>query len=519
MKNLSRVLGFTYKSTPLNKLSAGALILPFFCKQKPENDLKEFDENISGAIQKALKRGDFTGKPGTAQLIHPLSGKIERIVLTGLGDKRKVTREIVRQAISAAISSLKNVQCADAAVLAPEIDSIDGKDLGQIISETAILSAYEFTQYKKNDDKKKVSLKEICVLADKKNLGAIKSGGEIGEKIALAVCLARNLANEPANVVTPATLASEAVKMARQNGVKYKILELKDMKRLGMGALLGVAKGSDEPAKFIVLEYRPKEYKVLSIKYKDKKIKDKRLGIPTIALVGKGITFDSGGISIKPSQSMDEMKYDMAGGAAVIGAMQAAAQLKLPINLIGLIPSTENLPSGTAQRPGDIVRAMNGKTIEVLNTDAEGRMILADALVYAKKYNPDAVIDFATLTGAIVVAIGEHASGLFSNNENLEQKIKRAGDVTGERVWPMPMYDEYYEQIKGDLADIRNIGGKEGGPSTAAKFLEQFTDFPWAHLDIAGTAWTTKPKPYRPKGATGVGVRLIIEFLKHWQKD
>ena len=258
MKNLSRVLGFTYKSTPLNKLSAGALILPFFCKQKPENDLKEFDENISGAIQKALKRGDFTGKPGTAQLIHPLSGKIERIVLTGLGDKRKVTREIVRQAISAAISSLKNVQCADAAVLAPEIDSIDGKDLGQIISETAILSAYEFTQYKKNDDKKKVSLKEICVLADKKNLGAIKSGGEIGEKIALAVCLARNLANEPANVVTPATLASEAVKMARQNGVKYKILELKDMKRLGMGALLGVAKGSDEPAKFIVLEYRPK---------------------------------------------------------------------------------------------------------------------------------------------------------------------------------------------------------------------------------------------------------------------
>ncbi|HLA25661.1 MAG TPA: leucyl aminopeptidase, partial [Patescibacteria group bacterium] len=423
-------------------------------------------------------------------------------------DKRKATREIVRQAVSVAINNLKTVQCADAAVLVPEIDSIDGKDLGQIVSETAILSTYEFSQYKKNDEKKKTVLKEICVLANKDNLGAIRSGGEIGEKIALAASLARDLANEPANIVTPATLANEAVKMAKQNGIKYKILEIKDMKRLGMGALLGVAKGSDEPAKFIILEYHPK-FKIQSSKFK----------IPTIVLVGKGITFDSGGISIKPSQSMDEMKYDMAGGATVIGAMQAAAQLKLPINLIGLIPSTENLPSGTAQRPGDIVRAMNGKTIEVLNTDAEGRMILADALVYAKKYNPDAVIDFATLTGAIVVAIGEHASGLFSNNEKLEKNLKKAGEDTGERVWPMPMYDEYFEQIKGDLADIKNVGGKEGGPSTAAKFLEQFTDFPWAHLDIAGTAWTTKPKPYRPKGATGVGVRLIIEFLKHWKKE
>lgn len=506
MKNLSRVLDFTYESTPLNKLSVGALILPFFHKQGLEGELEEFDKKISGAIRQALKRGDFSGKPGAVQLIHPLGGKIERIVLTGLGDKAKVSREIVRQAISVAINNLKNVQCADAAVLALDIDSINGKDLGQIISETAILSAYEFSQYKKTDEKKKIALKEISILADKENLAAIKSGGEIGEKIARAVSLARDLANEPANVVTPASLAAEAVKMAKQNGIKYKILEIKDMKRLGMGALLGVAKGSEEPAKFIILEYFSK-FKVKSSKFK----------VPTIVLVGKGITFDSGGISIKPSQSMDEMKYDMAGGATVIGAMQAAAQLKLPLRIIGLIPSTENLPSGTAQRPGDIVRAMNGKTIEVLNTDAEGRMILADALVYAKKYNPDAVIDFATLTGAIVVAIGEHASGLFSNNENVEQKIKKAGEITGERVWPMPMYDEYFEQIKGDLADIRNIGGKEGGPSTAAKFLEQFVDFPWAHLDIAGTAWTTKPKSYRPKGATGVGVRLIIEALRRWK--
>ena len=517
MKNLSRAVKFIYQSSSLDELVTDVLILPLFSsgeeKIKLSKELEIFDKSLDNMIKRVLDAKDFIGKKNSTLLLHS-SGIAKRIILAGLGEKQKISLEIARAAISAAISSLKNISAAKAAIRLFDLDSFTPEELGQAVVEAAVLSLYEFSQYKKADEKKKASLKEIRILTDKDNLGAIRSGGEIGEKIARAVCLARDLANEPANIVTPATLANEAVKMAKQNGIKYKILEIKDMKRLGMGALLGVAKGSEEPAKFIILEYTPKEYKVSSIKYKDK-----RSGISTIVLVGKGITFDSGGISIKPSQSMDEMKNDMAGGATVIGAMQAAAQLKLPINLIGLIPSTENLPSGTAQRPGDIVRAMNGKTIEVLNTDAEGRMIMADALVYAKKYNPDAVIDFATLTGAIVVAIGEHASGLFSNNENLEKNLKKAGENTGERVWPMPMYDEYFEQIKGDLADIRNIGGKEGGPSTAAKFLEQFVSFPWAHLDIAGTAWTTKPKPYRPKGATGVGVRLIIEFLKHWQKE
>ena len=510
MKNLSRAVKFIYQSSSLDELVTDVLILPLFSsgeeKIKLSKELEIFDKSLDNMIKRVLDAKDFIGKKNSTLLLHS-SGIAKRIILAGLGEKQKISLEIVRAAISAAISSLKNISAAKAAIRLFDLDSFTPEELGQAVVEAAVLSLYEFSQYKKADEKKKASLKEICILTDKDNLGAIRSGGEIGEKIARAVCLARDLANEPANIVTPATLANEAVKMAKQNGIKYKILEIKDMKRLGMGALLGVAKGSDEPAKFIILEYN-----------NIFKIQDTRYKVPTIVLVGKGITFDSGGISIKPSQSMDEMKYDMAGGATVIGAMQAAAQLKLPINLIGLIPSTENLPSGTAQRPGDIVRAMNGKTIEVLNTDAEGRMILADALVYAKKYNPDAVIDFATLTGAIVVAIGEHASGLFSNNENLEKNLKKAGEATGERVWPMPMYDEYFEQIKGDLADIRNIGGKEGGPSTAAKFLEQFVSFPWAHLDIAGTAWTTKSKPYRPKGATGVGVRLIMEFLRNWNK-
>jgi len=506
MKNLSRVPRFSYESKDLAEISADVLILPLFDKEELPKELTDFDKKINNAVKNILDAKDFSGKKNSVLLLHP-SGKAKRILLIGLGENKKISMEIIRASISNGIFALKNISAAKAAIRLSGLDSFASEELGQAVVEAAMLSLYEFTQYKKEDEKKKTYLKEICLLSEKENLSAIKKGGEAGEKIAGAVILARDLANEPANVVTPATLALEAVKMAKQNGIKHKILEIKDMKRLGMGALLGVAKGSDEPAKFIILEYN-----------NIFKIQDTRYKVPTIVLVGKGITFDSGGISIKPSQSMDEMKYDMAGGATVIGAMQAAAQLKLPINLIGLIPSTENLPSGTAQRPGDIVRAMNGKTIEVLNTDAEGRMILADALVYAKKYNPDAVIDFATLTGAIVVAIGEHASGLFSNNENLAKNLKKAGEDTGERVWPMPMYDEYFEQIKGDLADIRNIGGKEGGPSTAAKFLEQFVSFPWAHLDIAGTAWTTKSKPYRPKGATGVGVRLIMEFLRNWNK-
>ncbi|TAN57928.1 leucyl aminopeptidase [Patescibacteria group bacterium] len=505
MKNLSRVPRFSYESKNLAEISADVLILPLFDNEKLPKELTDFDKKINNAVKNILDAKDFSGKKNSVLLFHS-SGKAKRILLIGLGENKKISMETIRASISNGISALKNISAAKAAIRLSGLDSFASEDLGQAVVETVLLSLYEFTQYKKTDEKKKSYLKEICLLADKKDLSEIKKGGETGEKIARAVILARDLANEPANVVTPATLAEEAVKMAKLNGIKHKILEIKDMKRLGMGALLGVAKGSEEPAKFIILEYKPKL-----------KVKSEELKVQTIVLVGKGITFDSGGISIKPSQSMDEMKYDMAGGATVIGAMQAAAQLILPINLIGLIPSTENLPSGTAQRPGDIVRAMNGKTIEVLNTDAEGRMILADALVYAKKYNPDAVIDFATLTGAIVVAIGEHASGLFSNNENLEKNLKKAGEATGERVWPMPLYEEYFEQIKGDLADIRNIGGKEGGPSTAAKFLEQFTDFPWAHLDIAGTAWTTKPKPYRPKGATGVGVRLIIETLINWE--
>ncbi len=330
-------------------------------------------------------------------------------------------------------------------------------------------------------------------------------GAKLGEMLAQTVSLARDLGNHPGNVATPSHLAKHAADLAKAHpkSIKVKILHREDIKKENMGALLAVSQGSDEEPKFIILEYQ-----------------GGRKTAQPIVLVGKGITFDSGGISIKPSDKMEEMKYDMMGAATVMGIIRAAAELKLPVNLIGLIPATENLPSGKAIKPGDIIRSRSGKTIEIVNTDAEGRLILADALDYAKKYKPSLVIDFATLTGAIVVALGDDLIGAFANQENLIGPLKAAADLTGEKIWPMPLEKSYEEFIKSDFADLRNISSQPriGDAIHAANFLRQFVDYPWIHLDIAGTAWATREKPYRPKGATGIGIRLTIEFLKKIKK-
>jgi leucyl aminopeptidase len=275
------------------------------------------------------------------------------------------------------------------------------------------------------------------------------------------------------------------------------------MKKIGMRALLGVARGSDEPAKFIVLEYRGGMKKE-----------------SPIVLVGKGLTFDSGGISIKPSENMGEMKSDMAGGAAVMGAVMAVADLELPLNVVGLVPATENLPGGSALKPGDIIQSLSGQTIEVVNTDAEGRLILADALTYAQRFKPAAVIDLATLTGACKIALGDHVIGMLGNDSALKERIRAAGELTGERVWELPLWEDYHELIKSDVADFKNTGGRAGGAITAAVFLSKFAgDAPWVHLDIAGPAWLAKDRPYAPKGATGVGVRLLVQCLRDWKSD
>jgi leucyl aminopeptidase len=328
----------------------------------------------------------------------------------------------------------------------------------------------------------------------------VEEGARVGQIVAEAACLVRDLGNQPGNVATPTMLAQTAQRIAQQHGLRCQVLDRVQIEELGMGAFMSVARGSQEPPKFIILEH--------NADHED---------LQTLVLVGKGITFDSGGISIKPGEKMEMMKFDMSGGAAVLGTLQAVAQLDLPLHVVGLVPATENLPSGTATKPGDIVRALSGKTIEVINTDAEGRMILADALAYAQRYQPAAVIDLATLTGACVVALGHHAIGLMGNNLELIARLKEAGQASGERVWELPLWEEYHEQLKSDVADMKNVGGRPAGAITAAALLSKFAEgYPWAHLDIAGTAYTDEEKSYIPKGGTGVGVRLLVELLRNW---
>jgi leucyl aminopeptidase len=316
-----------------------------------------------------------------------------------------------------------------------------------------------------------------------------------------AVLATRDLMHHPSNTATPTFMAKVAQAMARKHKITCKVLEKKDMEKLKMGSLLGVARGSHEPPKFIVMEY------------KGGKAKDK-----PVVIVGKGVTFDTGGISLKPTVAMDEMKFDMSGGAVTIGTLQAAASLKLKVNVVGIVPATENMPGGSAIKPGDILTASNGKTIEVLNTDAEGRLILADALVYAQRYKPRALIDLATLTGAVIMALGHQAAAAIGTDAKLIQKLIDSGDATGERLWELPLYEEFEKATKSDIADLKNIAtkGVGAGTITGAAFLKPFTgDYPWVHLDIAGTAWTSNEKPYVPKGGSAYGVRLLIDYLKN----
>jgi leucyl aminopeptidase len=329
----------------------------------------------------------------------------------------------------------------------------------------------------------------------------IGDGLRAGQIISEAVTMARDLVNGPSNQVTPTVLAEKAQQIAKDRSMEIQVLEVGQAEAMGMGAFVAVAKGSQEPGKFIVLEY------------------NKGKGLDTIVLVGKGITFDSGGISIKPSENMDRMKDDMSGAAAVLTTLQAASKLQFPFHLVGLMPATENLPSGKAYKPGDILKTLSGQTVEVISTDAEGRLILSDALTYSLRYQPKAIIDLATLTGACVIALGDYAIGLFGNNEPLLKRIEEASLKTGEKVWRMPLWDEYFEYLKSDVADFRNVGTRAAGAIIGGIFLSKFVEkIPWVHLDIAGPASIEKERPYIPRGGTGVGVRLLLQLLKDWKK-
>ena len=492
---------FTASTQSPAQIKSDVLIAGVFEDEKVfEPKVKELDEKLNGEISELLESGDFEGKLKNTSLLYS-HRRIEakRIVLVGLGKKKNFNLEISRLAIAHAAPVVKKFKARSMAFCLsktlPKGTTVQTAIQTQV--ESHLLSSYTFQEFK-NLKEKITALDSIHFILNRSadRAGALK-GARLGQIIGNAVNFSRDLANQPGNHMTPKALADAAVKMAKENKIKYKILEKADLKKLGMGAFLGVNQGSSLDPKFIVLEYT-----------------GKKSARPTV-LVGKGITFDTGGISIKPSRKMEEMKFDMCGAANVLGIMKAASELKLPLNLIGLIPATENMPSGEAIKPGDIVTALNSKTIQVTNTDAEGRLILADALSYAARYKPKAVIDHATLTGAVIVALGTDYTAAMTNDEKLFSKLEKASKVSGERIWRLPLADIYREKIKSPIADIDNIGTQEGaGTITAGLILQEFVSYPWIHLDIAGTAWTTTPKPGKPVGATGEGIRLTLEFLK-----
>jgi leucyl aminopeptidase len=477
------------------------LVILFFEDEKPGIVAGRIDKALGGTITRLMKRGDFKPKPGSVHLLYP-EGCIaaERLVLAGLGKREDLDLNRLRQAAGKAAPHLRAAGAADVMISFDGI-GLDAEEAAQALTEGSLLGLYRFLKYKTNEENNgKKEIRALTIVTEKTTaMKALQAGAKTGEIIAESTAMVRDMVSSPPVDMTPAIIAAKARQLAREFGLKLQVLERSQMEKLGMGALLGVASGSAQPPKFIIVEYRRGGKK------------------PVIALVGKTITFDSGGISIKPSDGMDKMKDDMSGGAAVLGALRTAAALKLPLNIVGLLPATENMPGGSAYKPGDVLRTLSGQTIEIINTDAEGRLILSDALAYACRFKPALIVDIATLTGACRVALGQEATGMVGTDEKLKRKIREAGEKTGERVWELPLWEGYYDQIKSDIADMKNAGGRDGGVITAAALLSKFVQkYPWVHLDIAATAWTEKERPYTPKGATGIGMRLLTQFLRDY---
>ena len=460
--------------------------------------LKKFDTKTTSAINQSLK--DMEGKLGRFSII-PVPGKkpAQRILLAGIGKKENLTKDTIRNISGKIAQKARELKLKEFSIIAPPNVVIDQISSVSQIIEGSKMSLYKFDKFKAEKAEKSPDL-TIVVSKSKKISQTIKTS----EIIADGAIFTKSIANLPPNECTPSTLAGFAKIMSKKNKMKCNIISKIELKKKGFGGITAVGKGSKNEPKLIVLEHN----------------RGKRNEKP-IVLVGKAVTFDTGGISLKPGASMDEMKFDKCGGCTVLGIMKSVSELKLPINVVGIIPSVENMPGGEAYRPGDILKLYNGKTAEILNTDAEGRLILADALAYGEKqYSPKTIIDFATLTGACIVALGNNVAAIVSNNEQLTKKITESSKTTTEEIWELPLTQDYMDMIKSDVADIKNVGiGRAAGTITAAAFLKSaIEDTPWAHLDIAGVAWTqgaaTKEKPYNPKGATGFGVRLILDYLQ-----
>jgi leucyl aminopeptidase len=472
---------------------------------EPSGATGAVDKALQGAVRRLIAGGDFSGKDGTTSLLYTNEAlPAPRVLVVGLGDPAKFDLHAARKAAATAckaLAKLKGVKSAATVVHGAGAGGLQPEACGQALAEGTLLADYQPPNYKREvPEHQLVTLAVVEYGGDK--LARIEAGVRRGEAIAQGVITARDLSNEPPNVLFPVEFARRTASMSANSGLQLTVLGEEEMGDLNMNILLAVSRGSANEAQLIVLEHAPEGTEEQA----------------PLVLVGKGITFDTGGISIKPSERMEEMKHDMSGAAAVVGAMDALARLGVQRRVIGVAACVENMPDGNAFRPGDILVGMTGKSTEILSTDAEGRLILADAVAYAARFQPKAVVDLATLTGAIGIALGQQAAGLFSNDEQLQDALLTASRTSMERLWPMPMWDEYMETIKGDMAEVKNSGGRACGVSSSAKFIEHFTEgYPWAHLDIANVAWTTSEKDaLTPKGATGFGVRLLVELAESY---
>ena len=480
------------------------LLFSFEPPEQLEGPIQDVDLEWKGFISTLMKQGDFKGELYQCRLFHTHGAlPAQRVLLTGLGKKGEFDLEKWRGASSKAGQFIRDSGMKQFTFPIKKFSGLPEEELTESFVTGFLLGVYQFNKFKTLERDKIKEIEKVIILGETaEEMKLLGDGVRTGKIISESVYMARDLVNGPSNQVTPTVLAEKAHQIAKDHGMKIQVFDVNQAEAMGMGAFVAVAKGSQEPGKFIILEYNQGK------------------GLDTIALVGKGITFDSGGISIKPSENMDRMKDDMSGAAAVLAIMQAASKLQVPLHLIGIMPATENLPSGKAYKPGDVLKTLSGQTVEVISTDAEGRLILSDALAYSLRYQPKVIIDLATLTGACVVALGDYVIGLFSNDETLLKRVEGASGKTGEKVWRLPLWDEYFEYLKSDVADFRNVGTRSAGAIIGGIFLSKFVEkTPWVHLDIAGPAYIEKGKPYTPKGGTGVGVRLLVQLLRDWKKD
>ncbi|MGC9467091.1 MAG: leucyl aminopeptidase [Anaerolineae bacterium] len=497
-------------STVIGQIQAqdtSLIILCLFEDEMPpfEGTLAELDSALNHEIESALSDGDFSGKRNETLVIRTF-GLIppKRVLLVGLGKQEAFTQDTLREAMATAATAARQLRVPNvhALVINGPAGKVMPEQAAEAMVEGALLGLYRFTELKteNKEEQKPDPERFVIVTPSAEGLAQIEAGLRAGRILAEATMVARDLVNRPANIATPDHIAETAREIASKTGLTCRVIDKATMETLGMELLLSVNQGSDNPAQLIVLEHHPEE-------------KD----LPTIVLVGKGITFDTGGISLKPSAGMERMKGDMGGAAAVLGTMRAVALLDLPLHVVGLAPVTENMPDAKATKPGDVVRSLKGLTVEIINTDAEGRLILADALTYAGEFEPDAIVDVATLTGGRIIALGDHAAAVMGDDDVIE-RLRSAGDRTHERVWPLPLFDDYGKHLESDVADLKNVGGRAASAITAGFFLSRFVpnETPWVHIDIAGLETAEKARPYVPKGGTGFGVRLLVDLLRNW---